>query len=168
MIKSVTVCVCDCFFFKLKNETNVEINRKAQNVMVKNLNFLEEEVDIELDQCHRLRPTRDGKESTVVRFRLHALQSKNIPETNRNQIEKKIKVKFSLTRHETRTIKYAHQIMENNEEVNFVYTYMNGNLKLRLHNSKGNKYVYEFISKEELHELFNKFDWEIPELYNQI
>ena len=89
MIKSVTVCVCDCFFFKLKNETTVEINRKAQNVTVKNLNFLEEEVDIELDQCHRLRPTRDGKESTVVRFRLHALQSKSIPETNRNQIEKK-------------------------------------------------------------------------------
>ena len=45
---------------------------------------------------------------------------------------------------------------------------MNGSLKLRLHNSIGNKYVYKFKSNEELHELFNEFDWEIPELHNQI
>ena len=45
---------------------------------------------------------------------------------------------------------------------------MNGNFKLGLHNSIGNKYVYEFKSQEELHELFNKSDWEIPELHNQI
>ena len=45
---------------------------------------------------------------------------------------------------------------------------MNGNLKLRFHNSIGNKYVCEVKSKEELQELFNQFDWEIPELHNQI
>ena len=44
--------------------------------MVKNLNFSEEEVDIELDKCHRLGPTRDGKQSTVVRFRSHAFKKK--------------------------------------------------------------------------------------------
>ena len=81
---------------------------------------------------------------------------------------KKIKVKLSLRKHRTRTIKYAHQITESNAEVKFVYADMNGNLKLRLHNSIDNKYVYEFRSKEKLHELFNKFDWEIPELHNQI
>ena len=81
---------------------------------------------------------------------------------------KKIKVKLSLTKHWTRTFKYAHQITENNAKVKFVYADMNGNLKLKLHNSIGNKCVYEFKLKEELHELFNKFDWEIPELHNQI
>ena len=44
--------------------------------MVKNLIFSEEEVDIELDKCHRLGPTRDGKQSTVVRFRSHAFKKK--------------------------------------------------------------------------------------------
>ena len=34
----------------------------------------------------------------------------------------------------------ADQIMENNAQVNF-YADMNGNLKLRLHNSLANKYV---------------------------
>ena len=44
--------------------------------------------------------------------------------------------------------------MENNAGVKFVYADMNGNLKLRLHNSIGNNFVYKFKSKEELHELF--------------
>ena len=82
---------------------------------------------------------------------------------------KKIKIKLSFTKRRTRTIKYVHQITENNAEVNLVYADMNSNLKLlRLHNSIGNKYVYEFKSKEELYELFNTFEWEIPELHNQI
>ena len=44
-----------------EHETTEEITKKVKNVMVKNLNFSEEEVDIELDKCHRLGPTRDGK-----------------------------------------------------------------------------------------------------------
>ena len=90
-----------------------------------------------------------------------------MPKTERNQ-EEKNKGKAVINKHRTKTIKHAHQITENNAEVKFVYADMNSNLKLRLHNSIGNKYVYKFKWKEELHELFNKFDWEIPELHNQI
>ena len=35
-----------------EHETTQEITKKVKNVMVKNLNFSEEEVDIELDKCH--------------------------------------------------------------------------------------------------------------------
>ena len=52
-----------------EHETTEQITKKAKNVMVKNLNFSEEEVDIELDKYHRLGPTRDGKQSTIVRLR---------------------------------------------------------------------------------------------------
>ena len=52
-----------------EHETTKEITKKAKNVMVKNLNFSEEEVDTELDKYHRLGPTRDGKQSTIVRLR---------------------------------------------------------------------------------------------------
>ena len=135
-----------------EHETTEEITRKAKNVMVKNLNFSEKEVDIELDKCHRLGPARDGKQYT--RFRSLAFKEKVY--RKRKEIKgKKIKVKLSLTKHRTRTIKYAHQITGNNAEVNFAYADMNGNLKLRLRNSIGKKYVYEFKSKEELHKLFN-------------
>ena len=150
-----------------EHETTEEITKKAKNVMVKNLNFSEEEVDIELDKCHRLGPTRDGKQSTIVRFRLHVFKEK-VYQKRKEIKRKKIKVKLSLTKHRTKTIKHAHQITENNAEVKLLYADMNGNLKLRPHNSIGNKYIYKFKSKEELHELFNKFDWENPELHNQI
>ena len=112
-------------------------------------------------------PTRDGKQSANVSFRLHAFKEK-IYQKRKKMKGKEIKVKLSLTKHRTRTIKYAHQTTENNADVKFIYADMNGNLKLRLHNSIGNKYVYEFKSKEELNELFNKFDLEFPELHNQI
>ena len=59
-----------------EHETADEITRKAKNVMVKNLNFSEEEVDIELDKYHRLGPARDGKQFTIVRFRSHAFKEK--------------------------------------------------------------------------------------------
>ena len=59
-----------------EHETTEEITKKVKNVMVKNLNFSEEEVDIELDKCHRLGPTRDGKQSTIVRFRSQVFKEK--------------------------------------------------------------------------------------------
>ena len=126
-----------------EHETTEEITKKTKNVMLKNLNFSEKEVDIELDKCHRLGPTRDGKQSTIVRFRLHVFKE-NVCQKQKEIKRKKIKVKLSLTKHRTKTIKHAHQITENNAEVKFVYADMNGNLKLRLHNSIGNKYVYKF------------------------
>ena len=59
-----------------EHETTKEITRKAKHVMVKYLNFSEEEVDIELDKCHQLGPTRDGKQSTIVRFRSYGFKEK--------------------------------------------------------------------------------------------
>ena len=44
--------------------------------MVKNFNFSEEEVEIELDKCHRLGPGRDKKQSRIVRFRSHVFKEK--------------------------------------------------------------------------------------------
>ena len=163
-----TACIILDGITPSEHETTEEVIRKAKNVIVKNLNFSEEEVDRELDKCQRLGPTRDGKQSTIVRLRSHAFKEK--VHWKRKEIKgKKIKIKLSFTKRRTRTIKYVHQITENNAEVNLVYADMNGNLKLlRLHNSIGNKYVYEFKSKEELYELFNTFEWEIPELHNQI
>ena len=58
------------------HEATEEITKKAKIVMVKNLSFSEEEDDIQLDKCLRLGTTRDGKQSTIGRFRLHAFKEK--------------------------------------------------------------------------------------------
>ena len=85
-----------------EHETMEEITKKAKNAMVKNQNFSEEEVDIKLDKCHRLGPTRDGKLSTIVRFRTHAFKEK-VYQKQKEIKGKKIKLRLSLTKHRTRT-----------------------------------------------------------------
>ena len=80
-----------------EHEITKEITKKAKNVMVKNLNFSEEEVDIKLDKCHWLGPSRDGKQSTIVRFRSHVFNEKMYQK--RKEIKgEKIEVKLSLTK----------------------------------------------------------------------
>ena len=75
-------------------------------------------------------------------------------------------MELSLTKRQRKTIKCAHQtkkIMQMS-----ILSMLTPMVISRLHNSIDNKYAYEFKSKEELDELFHKFDLEIPELHNQI
>ena len=50
-----------------EHETTEVITRKAKNAMVRNLNFSEEETDIDLDKCHQFGPTIAQKQSTKVK-----------------------------------------------------------------------------------------------------
>ena len=73
---------------------------------------------------------------------------------------------MSLTRHRTKTFKYAHRKTENNNNVKFVFADANGNLKMRLNDKIENEYVHEFKSIQDLHELFERFNWDIPQSNN--
>ena len=148
-----------------ENETTEEINQKVKNVLTKNLNLPEDEVERELDKCHCLGPARAGKQSTILRFRSHGFKEK-VYHKRKTIKGKKIKVKLSLTRHRTKTIKYAHRITENNNNVKFVFADMNGNLKMRLNDKIENKYVHEFKSIQDLHKLFDRLNWDIPQSNN--
>ena len=59
-------------------------------------------------------------------------------------------------------LSYAHQATANIPNVDFPYADINGNLKLRLKENFNNKKVFTFKDNEELHSLFEKFDWELP------
>ena len=142
----------------IEHETTEEIFKKSQKCNGKNCQFFRGKSWHKLDKCNQWEPARDGKQSTVARFKSRAFKE-NVYQKQKEIIGTKIKVKLSLTKRRTRTIKYAHQIAENNTEVTFVYADINGNLKLRLHSRIGNKYVCEFRSKK-------IFDWEIFELNN--
>ena len=59
--------------------------------MVRKLNSSEEEVDIELDKCHRFGKTRDGNQSTIVRFRSHAFKEKVYQRRKEIKAKKKLR-----------------------------------------------------------------------------
>ena len=90
-----------------ENETTEEINQKVKNVLTKNLNLPEDEVEQELDKYHCLGPATAGKQSTILRFRSHGFKEK-VYHRRKTIKGKKIKVKMSLTRHRTKTIKCTH------------------------------------------------------------
>ena len=75
-----------------------------------------------------------------------------------------IKIKLSLTRKRTKTLAYAYKISGKLPNVNFFYVDIHGNLKLRLNKPINNKIAYPFRDKQELFNLFKKFEWNIDGL----
>ena len=89
-------------------------------------------------------------------------------EERKSITNKKLKVRVSLTKKRSDLIKYAYSITENTPpNLKFVFADINGNLKLRLEEPFDNRYVYSFEDQDELHLLFQKFNWTLPP-YNQI
>ena len=48
-----------------------QMTAKTKNFLIKNLGFEERKVNEELDKCHRLGKAKDGKQSTIIRFKSH-------------------------------------------------------------------------------------------------
>ena len=101
--------------------------------MIKTFVFEERKVNEELDKCHCPGKTKDGKQSTIIRFSSHSLRVSVYASRNNIQNKKKLKVKLSSTKRRTKIINYAHRITESIPGVNFAYADVNGNLKIRLH-----------------------------------
>ena len=112
---------------------------KTKNFLIKNLGFEERKVNEELDKCHRLGKAKDGKQSTIIRFKSHSFQASVYASKSNIQNKKKIKVRLSLTKCRTKIINYAHGITESVPEVKFAYADINDNLKIRLHEQREGK-----------------------------
>ena len=118
-----------------------KLRRKQKNFLIKNLGFEERKVNEELDKCHRLGKAKDGKQSTIIRFKSHSFRASVYASRSNIQNKKKLKVKLSLTKSRTKIINYAHRIAESVPEVKFAYADVNGNVKIHLHEQREGKYV---------------------------
>ena len=58
------------------NETSDQVTEKAEKVLTEKLQFDPEEVNCQIDKCHRIGPinTKDGTQSTIVRFKTHSFR----------------------------------------------------------------------------------------------
>ena len=113
------------------NETEDQIKHKVRNVLTKNLGFEANQVDNEIDKCHRLGKPNRGKQSTIIRLRTHAFRAA-VYQKRKTITNNKLKVKLSLTKKRTKTLTQAYKMVESNQQVKFVFANINGNLKLRL------------------------------------
>ena len=146
----------------VKDETEEQITAKTKNFLIKNLGFEERKVNEELYKYHRLGKAKDGKQSTIIRFKSHSFRASVNASRSKIQNKEKLKVKLSLTKRRTKIMNYAHTITEPVPEVKFAYADVNGNLKIHLHEQREGKYTFSFNSIDSLHDIFRKFGWPLP------
>ena len=146
----------------VKDETEEQITTKTKNFLIKNLDFEERKVNKELDKCHLLGKAKDGKQSTIIRFKSHPFRASVYASRSNIQNRKKLKLKLSLTKRRIKIINYAHKITEPLPEVKFADADVNGNLKIHLHKQREGKYTFPFNSIDSLHDIFRKFGWPLP------
>ena len=146
----------------VNDETEEQITAKTKNFLTKNLGFEERKINDELNKCHRPGKAKDGKQSTIIRFKSHLFRASVYASRSNIQKKKQLKVKLSLTKRRTKIINYAHTITELVPEVKFAYTDVNGNLKIRLHEQREGKYTFPFNSIDTPHDIFRKFGSPLP------
>ena len=140
------------------NETSDQVTEK---VLTENLQFDPEEVNYQIDKCHRIGPinTKDGMQSMIVRFKTHSFREAVY--LKRRKCNKKQKTKLSLTQRRRKTLTYAYNNAIKLSQIDFFYVDIHGNLKFRLKNAISNKFVYFSRDKGELLNLFEKFGWDL-------
>ena len=79
--------------------------------------------------------------------------------------KKHVKFRTSLTRHPQNLLSFARNLCAEAEEINFISSDINGNLKIRLKEPAGKRQVYNFRNKMELAEILAKLD---PDGYHQL
>ena len=137
---------------KREEENEDQITEKVKNVLTRNLGFNEEEVQQELDKCHRTGPVKDSLQTTIVRFKS--------AQKEKQEKTKKIKAKLSLTRTSTKTLNHAHEVTnENPEIINLPFADPNGNLKFRLKKSINRKSVFLFRNIDEINKMIIDYGW---------
>ena len=77
----------------VKDEMEKQMTAKTKNFLIKNLGFEERKVNEELDKCHRLGKAKDGKQSTIIRFKSHSFRGSVYASRNNIQNKKKLEVK---------------------------------------------------------------------------
>ena len=59
----------------VKDETEEQITAKTKDFLIKNLGFEERKVNEELHKCHRLGKAKDGRQSTIIKFKSHSFRT---------------------------------------------------------------------------------------------
>ena len=93
IFSNTNACIIVDGISPVKDETEEQITAKTKNFLIKNLGFEERKVNEELDKCHRLGKAKDGKQSTIIRFKSHSFRGFVYASRNNIQNKKKLKVK---------------------------------------------------------------------------
>ena len=77
-----------------EEENEDQITERVKIVLTRNLGFNEEEVQQELDKCHRIGPVKDSQQTSIVRFKSHKFKKEVCTKRKTRKNKKKSKSNF--------------------------------------------------------------------------
>ena len=144
------------------NETEASLTNSVIDIIKSDLQLPGVTIN-DVDKCHRTGPTdNDGKQNIIIKFIKHSTVTKVFRErrtlSKLMSWKKHVKFRTSMTRHRQNLFNFARNICAEAEEINFMFSDINGNLKIRLKEPIGNRQVCSFQNKMKLAEILAKLD----------
>ena len=153
-----------CLVFEGLNSVDDDNKNLSQEIV----NVVRNELNIKIsgDDINKSHPIKEIKENRyIVKFTKHSM-AETIYKHRKKLIKKKedktnqpIKIKVSLTRRRQKLLEYASKVTDDYGLIHFVYTDINGNLKIRLREPIKNRVVFSFHSKMELAEILGLIEY---------
>ena len=141
-----------------ENETEAFLTNSVIDIIKSDLQLPNVTIN-DVDKCHRIGPTdNDGKQNSTK----HSTATKIFRERRKlsklMSWKKHVQFRTSLTRNRQNLLTFARNLCTEAEEINFIFSDINGNLKIRLKEPIGYRLVYSFWNKLELAEILAKLD----------
>ena len=145
-----------------ENETEASLTNSVIDIIKSDLQLPDVTVN-DVSKCHKIGPTdNDGKQNITIKFTKHSTATKLFRERRLlNKLiswKKHVKFRTSLTRQWQNLLIFTRNLCAETEDINFIFSDINGNLKIRLKEPVGNRQVYSFRNKVELAEILAKLD----------
>ena len=139
------------------SETISELEKVVKTTIKNEFKIEEKEITAEFDKTHRIGGvTRERKQRVIVRFKSHGFCQKIYSKRKDSQ---RIFVKPSLTKFRLDTLKKAKERFSNSNDVDFIYSDILGNLKIRLKNQLDGRFVHTFYDLDELSQILFDADY---------
>ena len=140
-----------------QNETTEDLKEAFQKEVLKDMGVQEEEYDFEYDKIHRVGKADGRKQNLIIRFRSHQFPSDVYHDRKRIK-NKNIKIKPSLTKKRTTLLRHATAQTNEDENVDFCFADVNGNIKIRFRNKYKGRYVHTIENIQDFEGLMDTED----------
>ena len=137
----------------VEDESTADLTEKVKDVLRNDLS-IKQDIIKDFDKTHRIGKvfeTEEGgrRQDVILRMKSHSARY-NIYENRKSSKSKKISISPSLTAHRSKLLRDAKRLYSEAPPVDFIYTDVHGDTKVRLKNAIDNKFAFKFYAIEEL------------------
>ena len=140
----------------VENETNEDLIEKVKQAVCID-NSMKSDINRDFDKTHRIGPvikTDSGpKQDVIVRFKSHSTRYKVYNKRKDIKEKKKVRITPSLTSVRRKLLSTARNQYEENELVDFIFTDLHGDIKVKFKQNVKGKLFHAFSCIEDLQEL---------------